>query len=275
MRICGIEKNVFFTGIVSFFMDLSSEMVYPLVPLFLTGVLGVTTSVIGLIEGIAESTSSLLKVVSGRLSDRMGNRKIFMIVGYGLAALSRPILAGAGTWHSVLTARFIDRFGKGIRTAPRDALIAASTETPHLGQAFGFHRAMDTAGALCGPAAAFLLLTSFSQNVRTVFWISLLPAVVAVLIIAFYIGETKAEHPLRSPSLQGAARTALDRKVIFFIAIAGFFALGNSSDVFLILKAKHAGISVPLIPVVYLVFNTSYALTAIPSGIAADRFGPD
>src|SRR5512137_1510419 len=155
----GLNKNVTVAGLVSFFMDVSSEMIYPLVPLFLSTVLGVNKSLIGLIEGIAESTASLLKVFSGWASDRIGTRKWVMAAGYGISALSRPIVALASLWQHVLAFRFVDRLGKGIRTAPRDAIIAESTDRESLGKAFGFHRSMDTLGAVVGPAIAFLLLS--------------------------------------------------------------------------------------------------------------------
>ena len=268
----GLGKNVFFTGLVSFFMDVSSEMIYPLVPLFLANVLGVNKSVIGLIEGIAESTASLLKIFSGWLSDRIGKRKHLMLAGYTISTLSRPIIALAGGWHQVLTARFVDRLGKGIRTAPRDAIIAESTETSHLARAFSFHRSMDTMGAVVGPAIALLLLQLHNNNYQMVFWLSMIPGAVAVLIIAAYIKEKKQ-----------AAMTLADRprltfkhfdwKVKFFLVIAALFALGNSSDAFLILRAEQVGMRTGLIPAVYLMFNLVYSLSAIPAGMAADRYG--
>jgi len=269
--IVGLTKNVFYTGLVSFFMDLSSEMVYPLVPLFLAS-MGASKSVIGLIEGIAESTASLVKVVSGRLSDRMLSRKYFMIAGYSFAILSRPILATAASWHGVLTARFIDRLGKGIRTAPRDALIAEATEEARLGRSFGFHRAMDTAGAVLGPGIAFLLLRALSQGYQSVFWLSVVPASIAVLVIIFFITEKKRQ-PAGISQMVGRCRQKLGRQGSFFIGIAALFAFGNSSDAFLILKAQHAGVPAYLIPVVYLLFNFVYATTAIPAGILADWLG--
>ena len=187
----GFGRNVTIAGLVSFFMDISSEMIYPLVPLFLANVLGVNKSVIGLIEGIAESTASLLKVFSGWLSDRIGNRKWLMAAGYGISTLSRPIVALATGWQHVMGSRLMDRFGKGVRTAPRDAIIAESSEKTHLGRAFGFHRSMDTLGAVVGPALAFFLLGLFSNNYRWVFWLSMIPGAVAVLLIIFFITEKK------------------------------------------------------------------------------------
>ena len=268
----GFGRNVFVAGLVSFFMDVSSEMIYPLVPLFLANVFGVNKSVIGLIEGIAESTASLLKVFSGWFSDRIGNRKWLMATGYGISTLSRPIVALATGWHHVMGSRFMDRFGKGVRTAPRDAIIAESAEKTHLGRAFGFHRSLDTMGAVVGPALAFLFLGIFSNNYRIVFWLSMIPGIIAVLLIIFFISEKK------KVSIAHAERPKLmfkhfDWRFKSFVLIATLFAIGNSSDVFLILRAQQIGIPTVMIPVVYLLFNLIYSLSAIPAGIAADRFG--
>ncbi len=268
----GFGKNVFIAGFVSFFMDVSSEMIYPLVPLFLANVFGVNKSVIGLIEGIAESTASLLKVFSGWFSDRIGNRKWLMAAGYGISTLSRPIVALAAGWQHVMGSRFMDRFGKGVRTAPRDAIIAESSESAFLGRAFSFHRSLDTMGAVVGPALAFFFLGIFSNNYRTVFWLSMIPGAIAVLLIIFFISEKK------KVSIAHAERPKLmfkhfDWRFKFFVSIATIFAIGNSSDVFLILRAQQIGIPTLMIPVVYLLFNLIYSLSAIPAGIAADRLG--
>jgi MFS family permease len=268
----GFGKNVTVAGLVSFFMDISSEMIYPLVPLFLANVLGVNKSVIGLIEGIAEATASMLKVFSGWFSDRIGNRKWLMAAGYGISTLSRPLVALATGWQHVLGSRFIDRFGKGVRTAPRDAIIAESSDKASLGMAFGFHRSMDTMGAVIGPALAFLLLRILSNDYRKVFWLSMIPGVIAVLLIIFFIAEKKktvsayAERPKLTMK-------HFDRRFKFFVFIAVLFALGNSSDVFLILRAQQLGITTVMIPVIYLLFNLVYSLSSIPAGAAADRFG--
>ncbi|MBF0538703.1 MAG: MFS transporter [Nitrospirae bacterium] len=271
-KIFGVGKSVFVAGLVSFFMDVSSEMIYPLVPLFLTNVLGVNKSVIGLIEGIAESTASLLKVFSGWFSDRIGNRKWLMAAGYAISTLSRPFVALATVWEYVLVARFIDRFGKGVRTAPRDAIIAESTDKTSLGRAFGTHRAMDTMGAVVGPALAFLLLRILSNDYRKVFWLSMIPGVITVLLIIFFITEKKRSTVSNAEKPKLTLRH-FDWRFKFFAIIAGLFAIGNSSDVFLILRAQQVGVSTVMIPVVYLLFNIIYSSAAIPSGIVADRFG--
>lgn len=268
----GFSKNVFFTGLVSFFMDVSSEMIYPLVPLFLANVLGVNKSMIGLIEGIAESTASILKVFSGWFSDRIGRRKNLMLAGYAISTLSRPIIALAGAWQQVLASRFVDRLGKGIRTAPRDAIIAESTESTHLARAFSFHRSLDTMGAAVGPAIALILLQLYNNNYQMVFWLSMIPGAIAVLIIIAFIKDKKraAVAPAERPRL---TLKHFDWRVKFFIVIATLFALGNSSDAFLILRAEQVGITTVMIPAVYLVFNLVYSLSSIPAGIAADKYG--
>jgi MFS family permease len=279
-KIIGLERNVFFTGLVSFFMDFSSEMIYPLVPIFLSSVLGVNKSIIGLIEGIAESTASLLKVFSGWFSDRIGKRKIFMIAGYGISTLSRPIIALSALWGHVLVFRFIDRFGKGIRGAPRDAIIAESTPIKDFGRSFGFHRGMDTLGAVAGPAVAFIILLIFTGNYRLVFWLSMIPGMIAVMVIVFFIKEReqRTTSPPPSPPCQGGEKgevrsAKFDWRFKAFVAIATLFAIGNSSDVFLILKATDTGIKETQIPILYLSFNFIYALTSVPAGILSDRIG--
>lgn len=269
----GFGRNVVITGLVSFFMDFSSEMIYPLVPLFLSNVLGASKSTIGLIEGIAESTASLLRVFSGWFSDRIGNRKWLIAAGYGISTLSRPIIALAPSWHYVLTSRFTDRFGKGIRVAPRDALIAESSESAYLGRAFGLQKAMDTFGAVIGPAVAFLLLGLLNNDYRKVFWISMVPGTIAVLLIILFITERKRKAPLPRSARPKLTFSHFDARFRFFVVIMTIFALGNSSDVFLILRAQQVGIPTVMIPVVYLSFNLIYSLSAIPAGIAADRFG--
>jgi MFS family permease len=271
-KIFGLSKNVFFSGLVSFFMDVSSEMIYPLLPLFLANMLGVNKSLIGLIEGIAEATASLLKVFSGWLSDRLGKRKSLMMAGYLISTLSRPIIALAGIWQQVLASRVVDRLGKGIRTAPRDAIITDSTEQSHLARSFSFHRSMDTLGAVVGPAIALIVLQLYNNNYSLVFWLSMIPGAVAVIIIATFIkdkkrlSETAAELPRFTLKY-------FDWKVKFFILITFIFALGNSSDAFLILRAQQLGIKTVIIPGVYLMFNLIYSLSAIPAGIAADKYG--
>lgn len=271
-KILGLRPNVFSAGVVSLLMDISSEMIYPLVPLFLSSALGVNKSLIGVIEGVAEATAGVLKTYSGWLSDKLGKRKILMVAGYGISTLSRPFMALSSSWVHVLTARLIDRTGKGIRGAPRDALIADSTPISELGASFGFHRAMDTIGAAIGPVVAAGLLLAFSGNYRLVFWASMLPGALAVLAIILFIRETDGR---KNPHCDPPKFTvkSLDSRFIGFLIVAGLFSLGNSSDAFLILKAGETGISNALIPIVYLCFNLTYALISIPAGVIADRIG--
>jgi MFS family permease len=272
-RFFGLSRNVFLAGFVSLCMDVSSEMIYPLLPLFLSGVLGVNKSTIGLIEGAAESMASLVKVASGWLSDLLGKRKALMLAGYTISTLSRPLVATAGGWPQVLASRLVDRFGKGVRTAPRDAIIDESTEPESLGRAFSFHRSMDTMGAVLGPAIAFLGLQVFNSSYRQLFWLSMVPGLFAVLVIAFFIKEVKRPFRPESPSNPRVALSAFDGRARFFFLIVLLFALGNSSDAFLILRAGQEGVPAAMIPLVYLLFNLIYSFTAIPAGVAADRYG--
>jgi MFS family permease len=247
-------------------------MIYPLVPLFLSSVLGANKSLIGLIEGIAESTASLLKVFSGWFSDKIGRRKGLMAAGYAISTLSRPLVALAGGWHQVLGSRFMDRFGKGVRTSPRDAIIAESTDKRFLGRAFGFHRSMDTMGAVVGPGLAFFLLGIFSNDYRKVFWLSMVPGIFAVLLIIFFITEKKSRLPKHSERPKLTLKH-FDGRFRWFLLVVTVFAIGNSSDVFLILRAQQVGIATVTIPVVYLLFNLIYSVSSIFAGMAADRFG--
>ena len=267
-----LEKNVFVAGLVSFFMDVSSEMLYPILPLFLANVLGVNKSMIGLIEGIGEATASLVKVFSGWWSDRIGRRKGLMALGYATSTLSRPIIALSSTWGQVLASRFVDRLGKGVRTAPRDAIIAESSAERYLASSFGFHRAMDTLGAVVGPAIGFFFLQHHKGGYQSLFWLSMIPGILAVLTLILFIKEKDRPLSCQAPSNTSSFRK-LDLNVQFFCCIAALFAAGNSSDAFLILRAEQIGVPALMIPVVYLMFNLVYSLSSIPSGIMADRFG--
>lgn len=265
-----ISRNVWVTGWVSFFMDVSSEMVYPLLPLFLSSTLGASKSAIGFIEGVAEATASVLKLFSGALADRFGKNKLLMGLGYGISMASRPLLALAGGWGHVLTARLIDRVGKGIRTAPRDAIIAHSSASNRLGLAFGFHRAMDTAGAVVGPAVALVILATLTTDYRLVFWLSIAPALLAVLLILAFIAP---DGP--SPGRQPVSWTwrGFDSSFLGFLGVIALFSLGNSSNAFLILKAEQTGMTPAWISAAYLTCNATYAVASIPGGVLADRIG--
>ena len=266
----GVKRPVFVLGIVSFLTDISSEMVYPLVPLFLTSVLGAPLAAVGLIEGVAESTASVLKMVSGWLSDRLRMRKGLVIAGYALSAAAKPLMAAANAWPLVLGARFVDRTGKGIRTAPRDALVADVTPAHLRGRAYGFHRAADTAGAVIGPAVGLGLLAALDEDFRAVFLIALVPAVAGVVLLTFI--RERPPRP-RDGMREAVPLRGLGKPFWIFLGVSLLFALGNSSDAFLILRSKDLGLSNTATVGAYIAFNTTYSLLAMPAGIASDRLG--
>jgi MFS family permease len=274
-KLLGLPRNVVALGMVSLFMDISSEMIYPLIPLFLNNVLLASKTYIGLIEGVAESTASVLKVFSGWLSDKLGKRKSIILWGYGISVFSRPILATATSWLGVLTYRFTDRLGKGVRTAPRDAIIADSTESGSLGKAFGFHRSMDTVGAVIGPALAFLILALPGGRFQTVFWISMIPGFFALACIAIFVNDVKRQTPanIETSFLSSVSFGRLERNFKAFLTVVTIFTLGKTSEAFLILRVQELGVAVAAIPLLYLSFNGVSALLSTPLGIMADRIG--
>jgi len=271
----GISRNVFVLALVSLCTDTSSEMTYPLVPLFLTGVLGAPATVVGLIEGLAEAAANVLKLVSGRITDRRGGRRAWVFAGYGLSALAKPLLALAAVWPLVLLARLVDRVGKGTRGTPRDAIIAASSDPATRGGAFGFHRSMDTIGAVAGPLAGYALLTWTAQNFRLVFLLAALPAVVGVLLIG-RVCEPRRVAP-QAPSVSSTTVSFTWRgappSYRAFLANGVLFALGNSSDAFLILRAHNLGLGTLTTVLAYAVYNVVYAAAGWPAGILSDRLG--
>lgn len=274
-----LDKNVFFLGLTSLFADISSEMVYPYLVIFLATTLHVSTISIGFIEGLAASTASVTKVGSGWFSDRLKRRKGIAVGGYIFGLFSRPLLALTHAWPQVAFLRFFDRVGKGVRASPRDALIADVTPVPKRGRAFGLHRAMDTAGAILGPAAAYLTLLFFgSTNYRLLFLLAGIPALVAVLIIAFLVREKSKTFIVddegdKHPRNIRAEISQFSREYKYFTLITFIFALGNSSDVFLLLRAQDLGVSSLMIAPLYLSFNITYALFSTPAGIISDRVG--
>ncbi len=266
----GITGNVLILGLVSFFTDVSSEMIYPLLPLFLTGVLGAGPAFLGTIEGIAESTSSLLKLLSGIVSDRVKRRKRLVLIGYTLSSLMRPLIGSAGSAFTVLLIRTGDRVGKGIRTSPRDALIADSVEPSLRGKAYGFHRSMDHAGALLGPLVATFLLSYFVTDLRKVFWLAAIPGLLAVLLIAWKVRETeRAELPKEQLQLTLLPAGPLRR----YLLILFMFTLGNSSDAFLLLKAGTLGVPPHRIPLLWSFFHLVKMMSSMPFGALSDRIG--
>lgn len=267
-----ISKNVFLLGLVSFFNDLASEMIYPIVPIFLTTILGAPAAIVGLIEGIAESTSSILKVVSGWLSDKFRRRKAFTIIGYSFSSIGKLILSLAYSWPIVLIARFVDRFGKGVRTSPRDALIVESSEISARGKSFGFHRAFDTLGAVFGPLIALLAIHFLNNRFRLIFFLAVIPACIGLFLLMVFVKE-KPKEKKESFTFKFSWRN-LDSSFKTFLIISVIFALGNSSDAFLILRAQNLGFSLTLIILAYTLFNFTYALFSIPAGIISDKVGP-
>ena len=270
------NKNVIVMGLVSLFNDISSEMIYPIVPIFLKTVLGAPVAVIGLIEGIAESTASLLKVVSGWFSDKIQKRKIFVTIGYSFSAVSKILIGLAKSWPFVLFARFIDRFGKGTRTAARDALILESVAPEQRGRAFGLHRSMDSMGAVIGPLLALLLVGLYDGNYRKIFFIAAIPSFIGVLLLIAFVKEKKKEHIIgqaEKPAVFKFRWSDFTPQFKFFLLITAIFSIGNSSDAFLILRAQSLGLSVTLTVAAYVLFNLTYSFFSYPAGIITDKIG--
>jgi MFS family permease len=273
-----LPRNVWAVSLTSFFMDISSEMVINLLPLFLSSVLGVKTNVIGLIEGIAEATASLLKVFSGWLSDRLRMRKWLAVAGYGISALAKPFFYWANSWGMVAGVRWADRVGKGIRTAPRDALVADAVAEENRGLAFGLHRAADTGGAVLGLVIALLVVWAAqaggddlrASTFRTVVLISLVPAVLAVLSLSIGAQDVSVTQQREAPRF---AFKALGKPFMVFMLIVGIFDLGNSSDAFLVLRARERGLSVVGVLAMLVTFNLIYAGVSTPAGSLSDRIG--
>ena len=279
-RYRGLPRNVVAIGLVSLLNDASSEIVYPLLPVFLATSLGASAQAIGIIEGLAESISSLLKLFAGYLSDRLAKRKLLVVFGYSIAALARPLLAFAQTWTQVLAIRLTDRVGKGIRTAPRDAMIADTVRIEQRGIAFGFHRAMDHAGAMIGPLIGSLLVVLFVANSRSpttgefsrIFLIASIPALMAVMVAIFFMRESPVKsHPgaeMVKLSLRG-----FDSNFKRFLLVLALFTLSNSSDSFLILRARDAGLSIAVISLLWAAHHGTKVLSSLFGGDLSDRLG--
>lgn len=279
-RYRGLPRNVFAIGLVSLLNDASSEIIYPLLPIFLASSLGASARAIGTIEGLAESISSLLKLFAGYLSDRLAKRKLLVVAGYSIASIARPLLAFAQTWTQVLAIRLTDRIGKGIRTAPRDAMIADTVRVEQRGLAFGFHRAMDHAGAVIGPLVGYLLVIIFVANAKSpttgefskIFIAASVPALIAVLVAIFFMRESpqQAAHgsEIKKLSLRG-----FDSNFKRFLLVLALFTLSNSSDSFLILRAMDSGVSVALIPLLWAAHHGMKVLSSLFGGDLSDRLG--
>ena len=268
----GITRNVFILGLVSLFTDLSSQMVFPLIPLFLITVLGTGAYAVGIVEGAAETTASLLKVVSGYWSDKIKRRKPFVFFGYSLSTIAKPLFAFATIWSFVLFVRVIERIGKGLRTAPRDAIVAESSDESVRGKAYGFHRAMDGIGSVSGAALAFLLLPILGY--RNIFLFAFIPGIIAVFVILF-IKEKKTpakEQETKEISIKLSFKE-LSMNLKLFIIVSSIFALGHFGYAFLLLRAVDIGLTDYMAILLYVLFYISYTVCAIPSGILSDKIG--
>jgi len=269
-----IPRGIWALGFVSMLMDISSEMIHALLPVYLVTVLGVSTLAVGFIEGIAEATASITKVFSGALSDWLGKRKLLAAIGYGLAAMTKPVFPLAETAAWVVAARFVDRIGKGIRGAPRDALIADLAPPELRGASFGLRQSLDTAGAFIGPLLAICLMWLTADNIPLVFWVAVLPAFAAFGLIVFAVhdaprdpGAGKARLPLSRAEL-----SRLPPAYWWIVGISAVFTLARFSEAFLVLRAQETGLALTLMPAVLVVLNVVYALSAYPVGILADKF---
>jgi MFS family permease len=267
-------------GLVSLLNDASSEIIYPLLPVFLAGSLGASARVIGTIEGLAESISSLLKLFAGYLSDRLAKRKLLVVAGYSLASIARPLLAFAHTWTQVLAIRLTDRVGKGIRTAPRDAMIADTVSVEQRGLAFGFHRAMDHGGAVIGPLVGYVLVLIFvvkpsspaTSEFSKIFLAASVPALIAVLVAIFFMRESPVQAVPESHVTKLSLR-GFDSNFKRFLLVLALFTLSNSSDSFLILRATDSGVSVAMIPLLWAAHHMSKVLSSLWGGDLSDRMG--
>ncbi|NWG39556.1 MAG: MFS transporter [Hydrogenophilaceae bacterium] len=268
-----LPRGVIALGLVSLTMDLSSEMIHSLLPVFLVTVLGASAMSVGLIEGIAEATAAVAKVFSGVLSDWFGRRKPLVLLGYGLAALTKPLFPLATGIGAVLTARFLDRVGKGLRGAPRDALIADITPKAQRGAAYGLRQAMDTVGAFAGPLVAMALMAASHDDFRLVFWVAVVPAIICVLLIAFGVEEPEATRPVAQPRLpisrDNFAR--LSSRFWWVVAFATVLTLARFSEAFLLLRAENVGLAATWVPVILIVMNVVYAASAYPFGRISDN----
>jgi len=264
----GVSLNVLVLGIVSLFADMSTEMIYPLIPLFLVSVLGATFIDVGLIEGVAESTASILKIVSGYLSDRFGKRKPLVYSGYAIAAIAKPLLAFTTGWQQVLAIRFLDRLGKGVRDSARDAIVSES-KSLGVGRSFGIQRSLDTLGAVIGPLIAVALFGILSF--RGLFLLAFIPAILATALVVFFVKETAVGS--RSKQSYKVSFRSFDANFRIFLLGLGLFFVGNSSDAFLFLRAQNLGVPTLVVPLLYLLMNVVYAVFAFPFGIISDKIG--
>jgi MFS family permease len=269
-----IPKNVLILGLVSFFNDTASEMVYPIIPIFMTQVLKASTTAVGLVEGIAESTAALTKFVFGYLSDKFQRRKPFVSLGYTFSAFSKGMIGFSSSWPLVLFSRFLDRLGKGLRTGARDALLLQNTNEKNKGFIFGFHRSLDSAGAVLGPILGLIFIYLFANNLRLIFYLATIPGLLAVLLLILLVSEKKEVSPsTKTPQKFSFSWKFLNPKVKLFLLISFIFALGNSSDAFLILRAKNLGLTTQLAVAAYVLYNLVQTLLGTYLGKLSDKIG--
>lgn len=268
-----IPRNVLILGLVSFFNDFASEMVYPIIPLFLTSILHTPIPIIGLIEGIAEALASIGKYIFGALSDYFQKRKVFVVWGYSLGAISKLLIGLAYTWPLVLFARVIDRLGKGLRTASRDSILLENTTPQNKGYIFGFHRAFDSLGAVVGPLVALLTLYILKDNIRLTFFIAFIPGVVAIILLLIFLSEKKKLKTGVTKKFVKIDWKILDPRLKLFLIVSFLFSLGNSSDTFLLLNAKNLGMSTTVVVFMYVLYNISQTAFSTPAGLLSDKFG--
>lgn len=269
-----LGRNVIALGAVSFLTDVSSEMIYPLLPVFLTATLGADAAFVGAIEGAAETTAALLKLASGWWSDKVRRRKPLVVIGYGIASVARPLVAIAQSAAQVLAIRVSDRVGKGIRNAPRDALIAESVDPSIRGRAFGFHRAMDNAGGVLGPLIAFAVLTWHFAALRTVFWLAAIPALLSVLVLVVFVRDVPRTVGAATPASQGLDLTRpMGARFWKVLGVIFLFTLGNSTDAFLLLRANQLGVPVALAPILWAALHVVKTASNVPGGALSDRVG--
>jgi MFS family permease len=270
-KLTWLSRNLIALGVVSLFTDVASEMIIPLLPVFLTSTLGASALALGWIEGSADALSSVLKLASGRWADRLGRNRPLVICGYLIASAVRPLLGFARQSSDVLVIRILDRIGKGVRTSPRDAIIAASVDEEHRGSAFGFHRAMDHTGAILGPLIAVVLLSTRALELRTIFWLTAIPGAITMLVILFFVeeGGTPAKQS------DGASRhfPSMPRSLVRLLVPVALFTIGNSSDTFLLLKAHDAGAPLEALPLLWAGLHVTKAGTSLVGGRVADRIG--
>lgn len=268
-----LPLSIWALGLTSMFMDISSELVHSLLPIYMATVLGMSMITIGIIEGIAEATAAITKIFSGVLSDYLGKHKLLVVLGYGLGALSKPMFPLATSIYWIVSARFIDRIGKGIRGAPRDALIADITAPELRGAAYGLRQALDSVGAFLGPLLAVLFMLWLANDIKTILWIAVLPAFIAVLllIVAVREPETTTRTTNKNTPLRFATAKRLPLRYWLIVLLGAVFTLARFSEAFLVLRAQNVGLAISFVPVVMIIMSAVYAIVAYPAGVAADR----